>query len=101
MLLFFAAHIKPPSTTDALPYGTYHSEYRCKFVFHMSHADKRRLIGVGVLDVLPRCVSSVYFFYDPEFTSWELGRISALNEIALANRLHVREPGIQWYYLGA
>ena len=43
----------------------------CLFV-----ADK--LIAVGVLDILPRCVSSVYFFYDPDYSFLSLGVYSAL-----------------------
>lgn len=61
-----------------------------------------RLIAVGVIDILPRCVSSVYFFYDPAYEHWELGKISALREIALARRL--REAwysDLHYYYLGA
>lgn len=45
--------------------------YVCLFV-----ADK--LIAVGVLDILPRCVSSVYFFYDPDYSFLSLGVYSAL-----------------------
>ena len=45
--------------------------YICLFV-----ADK--LIAVGVLDILPRCVSSVYFFYDPDYSFLSLGVYSAL-----------------------
>lgn len=56
---------------------------------------------MGVLDLLPSCVSSVYLFYDPKFEHWELGKISALNEIALARRLHRdAHPSVQWYYMG-
>lgn len=63
--------------------------------------DRGRLIAVGVLDLLPNCVSSVYLFYDPDFGHWELGKVSALNEIALARRLHRKTlPSVQWYYMG-
>ena len=67
-----------------------------------THADRGTLIAVGVIDVLPNCVSSVYLYYDPAYASWELGKISALNEIALAQRLQ-RIPEfarLQYYYLG-
>ncbi|CDW96788.1 hypothetical protein, partial [Sporisorium scitamineum] len=75
-----------------LPYGCYHQEYRLD--------DK--LISVGVLDILPNCVSSVYVFYDPEFKDWQLGKVSALQEIALTKRLGRLKAmaDITCYYLG-
>lgn len=46
-----------------------------------------KLIAVGVLDVLPESISSVYFFYDPEYEFLNLGTYSALrfvkNEMTL------------------
>lgn len=38
------------------------SKYGC---YHMQHWLNDKLIGVNVIDILPKCVSSVYFFYDP------------------------------------
>ncbi|WFD06635.1 arginyltransferase [Malassezia vespertilionis] len=80
--------------TDASgAFGAYHQEYR--FCGH--------LIAVGVVDILPFCVSSVYFYYDPEYSDWELGRLSVMNEIALARRMRraLDLPCLRWYYLGA
>ena len=37
-----------------------------------------QLIAVGVIDVLPHCVSSKYFFYDPAYSFLSLGTYSAL-----------------------
>lgn len=37
-----------------------------------------KLIAVGVIDILPRCVSSVYLFYDPDYSFLSLGVYSAL-----------------------
>ncbi|KAJ9475743.1 Arginyl-tRNA--protein transferase 1 [Pseudozyma hubeiensis] len=77
---------------DELPYGCYHQEYRLD--------DK--LIAVGVLDILPECVSSVYVFYDPEYKEWQLGKVSALQEIALTRRLgrSTAMSAITRYYMG-
>ncbi len=33
--------------------------------FHRQYVVDGRIVAVGVLDVLPHCVSSVYLFYDP------------------------------------
>ncbi|EDN10132.1 conserved hypothetical protein [Histoplasma mississippiense (nom. inval.)] len=50
---------------------------------------------VAVLDLLPHAVSSVYLFYDPEYSDYEFGKISALREIALTS-----EGNYQYYYMG-
>lgn len=68
-----------------LKLGSYHQCYRID----------GKLIAVGVLDLLPHAVSSVYLFYDPDYQEWDWGKISALHEIALA-----REKGYQYYYMG-
>lgn len=52
----------------SLGYGSFHQQYRLN--------DK--LIAVGVIDILNKCVSSVYFFYDPEYSFLNLGTYSAL-----------------------
>lgn len=65
--------------------GSYHQCYRLD----------GRLIAVGVLDLLPEAVSSVYLFYDPDFQHFGFGKLSALREIALAMEGHYK-----YYYMG-
>ncbi len=36
---------------------------------------------MGVVDILPACLSSVYCFYDPDFRQLSLGKLTALWEI--------------------
>ena len=38
-------------------------------------------MAVGVVDVLPRCLSSVYLFWDSDFAHLAPGKLSALKEI--------------------
>lgn len=40
-----------------------------------------KFIAVGVVDLVPNGLSSVYFFYDPEYKDYRLGVFSALIEI--------------------
>lgn len=54
-----------------------------------------RLVGVGIIDLLPDVVSSVYFFFDPAESRRSLGTFSALRELQLA-----RETGRRYLYLG-
>ena len=34
-----------------------------------------KLIAMAVLDILPGCVSSVYFMYDPKWKKYSLGKV--------------------------
>ena len=54
-----------------------------------------RLVGVGILDVTPQALSSVYFYWEPELARFSLGVYSALVEIDLCRRW-----GKRYYYLG-
>jgi arginyl-tRNA--protein-N-Asp/Glu arginylyltransferase len=37
-----------------------------------------RLIAIGVLDILPSCVSSVYFMYDKTWERFSMGKVGGL-----------------------
>ena len=57
-------------------------------------------VAVGVIDILPNCVSSVYLYYDPDFGHLSLGTYSALREIQLVNQLMKSLPTLAYYYMG-
>ncbi|XP_052756992.1 arginyl-tRNA--protein transferase 1 [Galleria mellonella] len=71
-------------------YGSFHQQYRLD----------GKLIAVGVIDILPKCVSSVYFFYDPEYMNLTLGTYGALREIEFTRQLHSSAPELKYYYMG-
>ena len=54
-----------------------------------------RLVAVSIADVCSGSLSSVYAYYDPEFSERSLGTFSALWEI-----LSCRGKGIPYYYIG-
>ena len=53
------------------------------------------LVAAGLLDKGELSLSSVYFFYDPSFSKYSLGTLSALREIEYA-----RTSALPHYYLG-
>ena len=65
--------------------GSYHHCYRLD----------GKLVAIGVLDLLPNCVSAVYFFYHESVHCHSPGKLGALREIALAI-----EGGYRWWYSG-
>ena len=78
------------TTGDSNQYGSFHQKY---FI-------DEKLIAVAVIDILPNCVSSVYFLYDPSFGGLSLGTYSALREIATTFNLSLDYPSLRYYYLG-
>ncbi|KAF9981865.1 Arginyl-tRNA--protein transferase 1 [Modicella reniformis] len=73
-------------------YGTYH---QCYYL-------DGKLIAVSVLDILPRYISSGYYYYDPSLSSLSLGRYSTLREIALIQEIKAI-PGfeaMEYYTMG-
>ncbi|KAF9498470.1 hypothetical protein BDN71DRAFT_1443310 [Pleurotus eryngii] len=59
-------------------YGSHHQLYRLD----------GELIAMAVLDILPSCVSSVYFMYDKKWERFSLGKLSAFRETSLACEIH-------------
>jgi len=84
--------LEPWHPTEGPPqgYGSFHQQYWMN----------GRLIAVGVIDILPRCVSSVYFYYDPELGHLSLGTYASLREISLTRSLHGHASALQYYYMG-
>lgn len=56
---------------------------------------KDRLIAVSILDICRRSMSSVYTYFDPDFSTASIGTFTALKEIEICLR-----RGIHHYYLG-
>jgi len=65
------------------------------FGYEVLYFDKERLIGVDLIDILPSGISSIYFYYDPEYAKRSLGKYSLLRQIMLA-----QERRLPWIYLG-
>ncbi|XP_068597361.1 arginyl-tRNA--protein transferase 1 [Brachionichthys hirsutus] len=68
--------------------------------FHQQYLLDGRIVAVGVIDILPSCVSSVYLYYHPDFASLSLGSYSALREIAFTRQLQKQSPKLFYYYMG-
>ncbi|KAI9102469.1 arginine-tRNA-protein transferase [Phlyctochytrium arcticum] len=80
---------EPPTPTTP-GYGTFHQKYYLN----------NRLVAVGVLDILPNCISSVYLMYDPDISFLSMGTYSAIREIALTVKLRKELPQLKYYYMG-
>jgi len=67
------------------PIDTWELEYRVG----------KRLVAVGIVDVCPRSLSSVYFYFDPAEARRSLGVFGALYEIG-----RCAELGLPYWYVG-
>lgn len=72
---------------------------RAAFLFHSLAWHAGELVAVGVVDVLPRCLSSAYLFWDPDWASLGLGKLTALKEIAWVQAASARCPSLRWYHM--
>jgi len=56
---------------------------------------------MGVIDILPSCISSVYFMWEKEYEKFSLGKLSALREISLAKEFYdAGVPQLKHVYMG-
>ncbi|VIO95600.1 Arginine-tRNA-protein transferase, C terminus containing protein [Brugia malayi] len=68
--------------------------------YHQQYYLDGRLIAVGVVDILPRCLSAKYLYYDPDYEFLTLGTYTALREIAFTQELAKERPQLHYYYMG-
>lgn len=65
------------------------------FGFEVLYFYKNTLIGVDLIDIYDDGISSIYFYYDPDFSSMSLGKLSLLYQIKIA-----MQNNKDWIYLG-
>ncbi|XP_077114829.1 arginyl-tRNA--protein transferase 1 isoform X7 [Ranitomeya variabilis] len=84
--------LEPETRSDGVScgYGSFHQQYWLD----------GKIIAVGVIDILPYCVSSVYLYYDPDYSFLSLGVYSALREIAFTRELQKKASDLCYYYMG-
>ncbi|KAJ3030121.1 UNVERIFIED_CONTAM: Arginyl-tRNA--protein transferase 1 [Siphonaria sp. JEL0065] len=71
--------------------------------FHQKYYLNGQLVAVSVLDILPACVSAVYFMYDPAnpvVRNLSMGVYSGLRETAMAKQYSRFLPGLKYLYMG-
>ncbi|WVZ98771.1 hypothetical protein U9M48_044162 [Paspalum notatum var. saurae] len=85
--------VPPKSGDNTVPpcgFGSFHQQYRID----------GKLVAVGVVDILPKCLSSKYLFWDPDLSFLSLGKYTALKEIDWVKTTQEHCPSLQYYYLG-
>lgn len=78
--------------------NSYHELYvsgAMKFGKEILYFIDDKLVGVDLVDILSDGISSIYFFYDPDYAHLSLGRFSLYQQIFLA-----KTQKLPWIYLG-
>jgi arginine-tRNA-protein transferase len=65
------------------------------FGYEVLYFYEERLIAVDLIDILEDGISSIYFYYDPDFAKYSLGKLSLYNQIKYAQNANKK-----WIYLG-
>lgn len=65
------------------------------FGYELAFYQNNQLICVDLIDILNDGISSIYCFYDPDFSHLSLGKFSLFNEIKLA-----QNENLKYIYLG-
>ena len=91
----YCEHVVNTPTTyqviDGIEYGTFHQLYRLD----------GKLVAVGIIDVIPRGMVSIYMWYDvnKETAKYSFGVYSALKEIEMVISMSEKNPKMEYYYL--
>lgn len=65
------------------------------FGYEILYYDDTKLIAIDLIDVLGNGISSIYFYYDPDYSYLSLGKFSLYKQIEYA-----KNRGKKWIYLG-
>lgn len=85
----------PWRRTAPIDYFRSYIEGEWEFAREFLYYDGTKLVGVGLADVTPEALSSVYFFHDPAWRPHAPGVFSILQQLAYAQR-----HGLRYHYLG-
>ena len=83
------------SQTDSQHYYNSFVTGHADFGFEVLYYDQDKLIGVDLIDILENGISSIYFYYDPDYAKYSLGKLSLYNQIKYA-----KSTNKKWIYLG-
>jgi len=82
-----------PTTVQGY-YGSFvdaHNDFGYEILYYIDDI----LIGVDLIDVLKDGISSIYFYYDPDYMEYSLGKLSLYNQI-----MYAKNSNKKWIYLG-
>jgi leucyl-tRNA---protein transferase len=85
----------PYSPIEPSDYLKSYVEGKEEFAKEFLYIKDNKLIGVALVDILPKSISSIYCYYDHDFQDLSIGKFSILAQIKIA-----KEMNIPYIYLG-
>lgn len=82
---------------SSTPQGYYNSfvDAHNDFGYEVLYFLDDNLIGVDLIDILQEGISSIYFYYDPDYAHYSLGKLSLYRQV-----LYAKKSLKSWIYLG-
>jgi arginyl-tRNA--protein-N-Asp/Glu arginylyltransferase/GMP synthase-like glutamine amidotransferase len=98
----YSSHIPipyPPNFFQTTPHpNIYPKKYG---TYNFIHKIDGKIIAVGVWDILPTSLSSVYLYYDTDYSFLDLGVFTAVREIEyMRNFQKLVDPNFKYYMMG-
>ena len=76
----------------------YPKQYGC---YNFIHRIDGKIVAVGIVDILPTFLSSVYLYYDTDYQFLDLGVLTAILEIEYAKSFHdLIDKNFKYYTMG-
>ena len=76
----------------------YPKKYGC---YNLIHRIDGKIVAVGIIDILPTTLSSVYLYYDTDYKFLDLGVLTAILEIEYARSFHnLIDNNFKYYTMG-
>ncbi len=85
----------PYNVIDADEYIKSYVEGNVEFAKEFLFIRDEKLVGVTLVDILPKSISAIYSFYDHNYEELSIGKFSILSQIKIAKELN-----IPYIYLG-
>ena len=98
----YSSHIPipyPPNFFQTTPHpNIYPKKYG---TYNFIHKIDGKIIAIGVWDILPTSLSSVYLYYDTDYSFLDLGVFTAVREIEyMRNFQKLVDPNFKYYVMG-
>lgn len=85
----------PYSAIEPEDYKKSYVESKEEYAKELLYMKDDKLIGVALVDILPNSISSIYCYYDHDYSDLSIGKFSILAQIKIAKELN-----IPYIYLG-
>ncbi len=85
----------PYSPIEPEDYKKSYVESKEEYAKELLYMRDNKLVGVALVDILPNSISSIYCYYDHDYSDLSIGKFSILAQIKIAKELN-----IPYIYLG-